>query len=473
MTVRKLIRRLAVAAAVAVALPAASASAQDLGQTCRENEQIPGACIGVEKLAERAAAECRRAGGPDEQCAPPVGRKVIRKQIAAYEDSWLRRTIAFQYRLGNAVPFRDAPWIGTHNSFNSPQEMPTLSHTDSNQQLSLTDQLRLDVRSLELDVHWNPSPRAGGQPAPVVCHARGANEFHAGCTSERLLGEVLDDIVAWLRAHPDQVLLLYVEDNVDATAGYGPTSAVLDSKLRDAKGRSLIYKPPAGPNCADLPLSATRQSVLAKAAQVVLVSGCGQGSAWRGLVWNWGNTHVESGSNDGYRDAPVCDLDAGGRPRFGRDVYAAKLVRVFEDSTWLSATVGGGESDGLTPEVTRRMVRCGVDLFGFDQLLPEDGRLAALAWSWAPDEPSRAGDCRIQRADGRWIARRCTKRHQAACRRADGTWVVPLAMVKADQTAHACKQRSAVPATPRTGAENEALRQAAAAVGADGVWLPA
>lgn len=430
--------------------------------------------VGLDKLAERASAECRRTGvATDEQCAPPVGHKVIRKQIAAYEGSWLQRTLQFQYRLGNAVPFRDAPWIGTHNSFNSPSEMPTLSHTDSNQQLSLNDQLRLDVRSLELDVHWTNSAHAGGQPAPVVCHGRGSNELHAGCTTERLLGDVLDDIVAWLRTHEDQVLLLYVEDNVDAAAGYGPTSAVLDAKLRDAKGRSLIYKPPAGGSCRDLPMSATRQDVLNRSAQVVIVSGCGEGSAWRGLVWNWNSTHVEGG-NDGYRDFPVCDQDpdGDGRPEFGRDVYATKLVRFFEDSTWLSATVTG-EGEGLTPEITGRMSRCGVDLFGFDQLLPEDGRLAALAWSWAPDEPSRAGDCRIQRADGRWIARRCTKRHQVACRRPDGGWVVPLSLVTANQAERVCRQRSATPALPRTAFENESLREAAAAIDADGVWLPA
>jgi hypothetical protein len=456
---------------VAVALPVATASAQDLGQACREAQLVQGTCIGIEKLAERGAAECRRAGGAEARCAPPVGRKVIRKQIARYEGSWLERTIQFQYRLGNSVPFRDAPWIGTHNSFNSPSEMPTLSHTDSNQQLSLADQLRLDVRSLELDVHWNTSPRANGAEAPVVCHARGADEMHAGCTTERLLGDVLDDVVEWLRANRDQVLLLYIEDNVDASSGYGPTSEVLDSKLRDADGRSLIYKPAAGGTCRDLPLSATRNDVLARRAQVVIVSGCGEGSAWRGLVWNWGSTHVEGG-NDGYRDFPVCDQDpdGDGRPEFGRDVYEAKLVRFFEDSTWLSATVGG-EGEGLTPEITRRMWRCGVDLFGFDQLLPDDGRLAALAWSWATNEPSRAGDCTLQRADGRWVARPCRDTHPAACRRAGGRWLVPRPAVTGERAARTCRERGAEPALPRTAYENETLKQAAAVAGAAGVWL--
>jgi hypothetical protein len=450
---------------------AAPASAQSLDQTCRDTQVVPGSCAGIGKLGERAAAECRRAGAPDESCVLPMSRRVIRSEVKAHESSSLHRTLAFQYELGGSLPLRDAPWIGTHNSFNSTSEFPTLSHTDSNQQLTLTEQLRIDVRSVELDVHWVPSPHANGAPAPVVCHGRGANELHAGCTTERLLGDVLDDVATWLRAHRDQVLLLYVEDNVDAAEGYGPTSAVLDSKLRDASERSLVYKPPPGDSCTDLPLGRTRDEIRAAGAQVVIVSGCGQGPGWRGLVWNWNNVEVEGG-NDGYRDFPACDQDpdGDGKPEFDRQTYATKLVRFFEDSTWLSATVSG-EGEGLTPEVTRRMTHCGVDLFGFDQLLPRDGRLDAAAWSWAENEPSNAGECTIQRTDGRWIARRCTKRHRAACRRADGSWVVTGSPVPASAAAQACRQRSAMAAAPRTGAENEALRHAARTAGADGVWL--
>jgi hypothetical protein len=79
-------------------------------------------------------------------------------------------------------------------------------------------------------------------------------------------------------------------------------------------------------------------------------------------------------------------------------------------------------------------VRCGVDLLGFDQLLPGDGRLDAAVWSWAPGEPRLGGGrrCVVQRpADGRWEARRCS-----------------------------AKLGKASP-TPRTGYENEQLRIAA------------
>jgi hypothetical protein len=474
--------RLLAAAVAAGALLAASAPAsapaQSPDEVCQSVQPVPGVCAGLTKLAERAAAECRRTGQvPDENCTGPMGRRVIRSDVKAYEKSWLHRTLGFQYELGNSVPLRDAPWLGTHNSFNSTSEDPTASHTDSNQQLTLSEQLRIDVRSLELDVHWFPSARAGGAYAPVVCHAQGAAQMHAGCTTERLLSERLTEIDAWLRAHDDQVLLLYVEDNVDTAAGYSPTAQALADGLRGDDGKSLIYKPPSGGSCSDLPLNVTRDDVLAAGRQVVIVSGCGQGSTWRGLVFNWNPVEVEE-RNHGYRAEPVCDQDpdGDGKPAFGRNVYASKLVRYYEDSTWLTqvASNAGQAStdDGIGPEAARRMSRCGVDLLGFDQILPKDGRLDAVAWSWAPDEPSRAGSCTIQRGDGRWIARRCTKRQQAACRRTDGRWVVTLASVTADAATAACRQLSAKPSVPRTGAQNETLRDAVRAAGASGVWLP-
>ncbi|MEA2475675.1 MAG: hypothetical protein QOE06_3590 [Thermoleophilaceae bacterium] len=474
---RLLAAALAAGALLAAGLPA-HAAAQSPDEICQGVQPAPGVCAGLTKLAERAAAECRRAGlVADESCTGPMGHRVIRSEVKTYESSWLHRTLGFQYALGNAVPLRDAPWLGTHNSFNSTSEDPTASHTDSNQQLTLSEQLRIDIRSLELDVHWFPSARAGGAYAPVVCHAQGASQMHAGCTTERLLSERLTEIDSWLRAHADQVLLLYVEDNVDTAEGYDPTSQALADGLRGADGKSLIYKPPSGGGCSALPLNVTRDDVLRAGRQVVIVSGCGQGAAWHGLVFNWGPVEVEE-RNHGYRDAPVCDQDpeGDGQPAFGRDVYASKVVRYFEDSTWLTQVASNvGQStrdDGIGPDAARRMTRCGVDLLGFDQILPNDGRLDAVAWSWAPDEPSRAGTCTIQRGDGRWIARRCNKRQQAACRRADGRWIVTLASVTADAATAACRQLSAKPTAPRTGAQNEALRDAARAAGASGVWLP-
>ena len=149
---------------------------------------VPGAYAGADPVSDRvggaqrvaeqgtaaAAAACRRSTpASDEQCAAvPSTPSVSEAALLAYEKGAVHRALAFQQALGDDLPLRFAPWIGTHNSFNSSAQDPTLSQLDANQQLSMADQLRLDVRSLELDAHWFPSAAAAGSNAAVLCHAQ-------------------------------------------------------------------------------------------------------------------------------------------------------------------------------------------------------------------------------------------------------------------------------------------------------------
>ena len=136
--------------------------------------------------------------------------------------------------------------------------------------------------------------------------------------------------------------------------------------------------------------------MLAAHRNVVLVGNCRGG--WAADVYGWDANHVESGSTPGYRAYPGCDAS------YGPAVYAAKFVRYYEDSTWLSAAIDPGqtpadhEAGSLTPERVAAMVACGVNLFGFDQFDPNDGRVAASIFSWAPGQPdAAAGACAVQR----------------------------------------------------------------------------
>jgi hypothetical protein len=359
---------------------------------------------GITQVSRDVSNACRYAGACSDDPA-----------VAAYQRSDVHRTLAFQYALAGDVPLRDAPWIGTHNSFNSSTEMgPTVSDSDPNQQLALADQLRLDVRSLELDVHWFPD-------RPTVCHAEG--DF-TGCSIEGTLAVRLARIDGWLADHPEQVILLYLEDHLGDAAHHDAAAKMIEDTIGPR-----VYRPAAG-GCRELPLTLTRNAVRGAGKQVLIVGGCGAGAAYQGLAFNWGQ-HVET-RPIGFAGPPTCG------PDFPRATWDATIVRYFEDSTWLTegaSYVGQStRDDGLTPATTAALVRCGVDLLGFDQLLPDDGRLAAAVWSWAPGEPRAGGGrrCVVQRpSDGRWEARRC------------GNKLGPAA------------------ATPRTGYENEQLRVAA------------
>ena len=116
------------------------------------------------------------------------------------------------------------------------------------------------------------------------------------------------------------------------------------------------------------------------------------------------------------------------------------------------------------------MTFCGVNLFGFDQLLPEDGRIQASLWSWAPDEPlAGAGSCTLQATDGRWVAAPCRDSHPAACVDAMGNWTVTPSPVPFTSAPGACAAIGSQFALPRTGAQNSRLHAAAEPAG--GAWV--
>src|SRR3954471_5961166 len=309
-----------IATLLAVLAAPGIAHGQSIDQTCGQLSPTGAVCTGGDKLAEAAAAECRRVGLPEENCALPLGHQVSTKIVRAYKKSWLDDAAAFQYELGGPLPLGDAQWLGTHNSFNSVNNEPTASHTDSNQQLSLTEQLDIDMRSLELDLHYV-------RGTVLVCHGRGPDEAHFGCTNEPRFADVLPEIATWLKAHPRQVLLLYLEDELGDPAGYTETVNVLDSVLGDS-----LYRPQASQmtskGCANLPLGISRDAIRAAGAQVVLVGNCRSG--WASQVFSWDDNHVESGSTQNYKPYSTCDAT------YNRGVYDSKLVRYYEDSTFVA-----------------------------------------------------------------------------------------------------------------------------------------
>ncbi len=429
-------------------------------------------CVAIGKFADAVAAECRRVGVPDARCVLPLAHRVTQAARDAYLQSWVHRTAAFQYALQDPLPLLDAQWLGTHNSFNSLSDSFTVSHADSNQQLSLTQQLDIDVRSLELDLHYIPRLELHGARGVTVCHGLGPKQKNLGCTVEPLLAKVLPQIATWLNApgHTDEVILLYLDDALQNPRAYASALATLESSLRRPDGSSLIFHPDpsqrAATGCAPLPLGASRDDVRASGARVILVSSCVP--AWSAHVFDWDDVAVHSGSTSGYRPYPTCDVTYGGA------VYASRLVRYFEDSTLVSALVNPtrppANPEALAPSKVRAMTDCGVNLFGLDQLLPEDGRIQASLWSWAPDEPrAGAGTCALQRADGRWVAASCGDAHPAACQDAAGTWTVTSSPVTFAGASLACAALGSQFAVPRTGHQNARLHAAAGYVG--GAWM--
>jgi hypothetical protein len=409
------------------------------------------------------------------------------------EPGWTQRALGIQYEVASDVGWANMPWVGTHNSYNSTaQTGVALSSNDANQRITNVAQLEAGIRSLELDVHRFPDVSGG----PLrVCHARGADQGHFGCTLEKELGPTLEEIVAWLDRpeNEDEVLLLYLEDHMGDAAGYNAAAAVVESELGDR-----LYEP-QDEGCTEVPATLTRDDVRAAGAQVLIVSDCGPSAAtgWHGVAHNW-DSHVES-RPVGYEDFPTCG------PDYEIAEYESLFVRYYEDRTALTNSVGpptgvATPDDGIDAGTAAAMARCGVDLIGLDLLRgPQDRRLEGLVWSWQVNRPrpARKGErnCAVQRRNvevapefgfagesgtgagddpptrAAWFDQVCARLHAAACRDAEGAWTILPERSRQSAAKRACEAEGLVLGTPRTGYESQQLDTALAAADERQAWL--
>lgn len=360
-------RLLAVAALMLLA-GSALASSGPVGDACVPPPGDGGrACRSLEAGMDVLARLCRNAAGTP-TCDLVDGEPVDSARVDAYLASGTHAAMDARFHADDATPLRLARWPSTHNSFNAEAYAPTVSGLDANQRYSIYDQLRMDVRSVELDIHWWPSATGAGMAA-VLCHGEDlGNRVHAGCTNERLFGDGLRELAFFLRQDDaaDEVILLYVEDHLDAD----PAAYAAAAETLAQFGDVLLTPADSRRACADgLPLDATREDLLAAGKRLLVVaSTCGEGTPWAGLVHSYGASVDQHGIED---IAPYPDCSATSVE------YGTRIVRVWEDRTWLTSMQE--PQLAMTPATVTEMARCGVTMIGFDLLAPEDGRLDALA----------------------------------------------------------------------------------------------
>jgi hypothetical protein len=432
-------------------------------------EAGPRTCRSLEQVGRAGGHVCRHAAGESQAaCETADGRVVSAAAVTAFEGSWAARALDLQRWLDDGVPFLEALVPHTHNSYNSVAYLPTLSGLDHNQVHSVRDQLRMGMRGIELDVHWAPSAEGDplqGMRAPVLCHAEEVDfgQFpgaHLGCTAERHLRHGLAEVYDFLTTtgNEDEVVVLYLENHLEAdAAAHDAAAAAIAEKLG-----GLVHRPPAGQPCAEMPMERSRAELRAGGGRVLVVGDCGPG-AWGSWVHERGPRWKESGSGPGDDYAP-----AGCAAVRAAEGYGANFIRHWEDSTWLSAMAGAGGD--VTLSETRRMVECGVNFPGFDQLWPGDPRLAALVWSWAPDQPAGPGACAAHGPDARFHADPCGRQRPFACYdAAAAAWRV-AGSGPWSKGAGACAAVGARLAVPWNGWENQQLQQAKPP-GVGEVWL--
>jgi hypothetical protein len=458
-------------------LPAATAAPRtgaDVVESCRARigsaPQVgERACRTTEQFANGFGNGCRNAGGAD-TCAAFDGRKISAAHMAAYRKGWTHRALALQRGLDDNVPFSRATIPHTHNTFNASVYNPTLTNQDPNQVYSITDQLEMDIRAVEMDVHWVPSPF--GKPrnkmrAVVLCHGDVHQGVHVGCTNDRWFPAGLKELRSWLLRSENarEVVLIYLENNLDGNrTAHNEAAAEIQRGLGD-----LAARPPAGKPCAPLPTSTTPAGLRAAGHRVVIVGNCGPGQwgTWvheRGNNTNW--IESSSGPGEDYPGLKGCAVERA------RTHAGQAIVRWFEDSTWLTAMTRG-TSGHLTKTEATAMAQCGVTLIGFDQLVPEDPRLPAIVWSWAPGLPAAPkgiAACAASAGDTHFHDEPCGNVHAFACSVSPDVWKITATTAHWGAGADVCSQQfpGSVFAVPANGWENGLVR---AAAGSATVWV--
>jgi hypothetical protein len=483
---------------VGLCLPASAQVGPTIEDQCNAAGFPARTCRGPEHLAILAATECRQLGGGS-VCDNIDGYSINDDAVAAASNSWVARSLAAQRVLDDKLPLHDELWAHTHNSFNAEEyETPTLYGTDPNQIYTIPHQLDMGIRAIEIDLHWVPSIH-GSPDAVVVCHGdqigqAGTLEVHAGCLpTDPLLTDRLPAINQWLTDHPGEIVMLYLENQmqengVDSPQAHEQAAAQLKAAFGDR-----IYLPPQGQGCSDLPLDISRADIRnTPGKRIILTGNCFTGgtSTWNDVVFSRGPRWNESGIDygDDYT-AQSCAAD---------EALAAQgdWVRHWGDMTGLSdndpTPLANGQPPGGGGDVTvhdaTTMAHCRVNMIGLDLLQPFDARLAAIIWSWAQDEPrlNADGACAVSNSDGRFISRDCSvqtikkhkklitlpyEKHQYACWNGSA-WRITAVAERFGYGAAECQAEGlGTFEVPRSGYANDLLSAAKAAMGASQVFV--
>ena len=438
--------------------------------------QLVLACKGLGTAMQLAASQCRVVDMPIDSCARYSGTAIGDPTIRTYLSGPVHKALQQQYRLGLNSPLRQALVPATHNSFNytNANVPPTVSGMDPDQLYSMTQQLEMDIRGLELDVHWFPHLGSPGGYAPILCH--GFTD-HLGCTFERTFASGLQHIRSWLDAHPDAVIILDVEQHLndgvdDVGRSFPAAAAAIESTLGRDSARDIVFRPGQmhpGATCAtqDIPLDVSLARIHATGKQVLMYSsGCGYDpNGWDSIIFNERNRIQDEASAFGGSQYPDC--------HFSREQYQTSWTRFYDSSTLIDALSGAGPAQPMPPAQIQAMVRCGVNMPSINFVDPDTAQLEAFVWSWAYGQPlsAPAQQCAVHSGAGRFQAESCTQLLHYVCAAGDGWHLTTRGVFSSGPPACAAEFPGSVFAVPRNGYHNELLKTAKSHAGVDRAWL--
>ncbi|KAE8735873.1 PI-PLC X domain-containing protein [Hibiscus syriacus] len=187
----------------------------------------------------------------------------------------------------NGLPFNKYSWLTTHNSFalkGAKSETGSALLSPTNQEDSITNQLKNGVRGLMLDMYdfngdvW-------------LCHSFGGQCFNATAFQPAI--NVLKEIHAFLEANPSEIITIFIEDYVVSTQGL--------TKVFNASGLSQYWFPVSKmpKNGEDWP---TVDDMVKQNERLVVFTSKSAKEASEGIAYEWRYVVENQYGDDGMKD---------------------------------------------------------------------------------------------------------------------------------------------------------------------------
>lgn len=331
------------------------------------------------------------------------------------------RAMKLQRELAGDMRQDQALLLGSHNSYNS-SAYGLDNYASSQHSYSLSEQLDLGLRSLDLDVHAVVGSPNNLWLAHTTCFGAGVNAGH------RTLRTGLSEIRTWLNNNPDEVVFLNIEQHFPMNYPSAQHTELANAVEETLGGANPGFGPDVLIRPSEIPLSASfggidtrRRAVtlmsltltdLRTRGRVLIANTGGATSPCDGNYWpdypaqdfmlgdipsfswcfatNWGYINAKDFAGDGTMHYWGGNA-VGARFRGCNSVTNASIYSTLYNNT------SAGEYDEYgsePPSVVREAVRAGMDYIRFDPVgkslalpgnpieFPADEQMRSTIWSW-------------------------------------------------------------------------------------------
>ncbi len=366
----------------------------------------------------------------------------------ATPDEQLYRLLALQRQIDIYAPISETHLQGTHNSYNSDAYRHLLRYYDTQQHLSIGEQLHNGARFIELDIHWTFNATTLKHDL-LLCHgvSRWSLPFlHWGCSAYDLpLKHALLEIAQWLEQNPQEVFVLYLEDHSNGEHEY------LYQLLVETGIQQHIY---ASGGCVGIPDALTKYDVLNSGKRIIL---------WKDEL-RMGGKNIFCGENKNIAELAFNDLNGLNRKAEDRTRFGS-LHKFLAQGRW----------PRITADEVREYLLNGTNILNLDDFKINDERLYQYLWSWNlnTDLNQHAACAYLDEYEG-WNLTSCETAKAVACYHSEQkSWHVALSTVTFSDAQSACAQLGSEFnfSAPANILENKNLMLAMREASVKQVWL--